>query len=65
MSDVDVAPVRERYSVASFQNDGVRMDDVTGSYEVGSSDVLEQEAEVVPCPICRKTFLIKDIEVKA
>jgi hypothetical protein len=41
------------------------MDDVTGSYEVGSSDVLEQEAEVVPCPICRKTFLVKDIEVTA
>lgn len=41
------------------------MDDVTGSYEVGSSDVLEQEADVVPCPICRKTFLVKDIEVTA
>jgi hypothetical protein len=26
---------------------------------------LEQEAEVVPCPICRKTFLVKDIEVTA
>ena len=50
-------------SGASFQNDGARMDDVKGPYEVGSSDVLEQEADVVPCPICRKTFVVKDIEV--
>ncbi|XP_023725068.1 uncharacterized protein LOC111874060 isoform X3 [Cryptotermes secundus] len=47
------------------ENAGARMDDVTGSYEVGSSDVLEQEADVVPCPICRKTFLVKDIEAHA
>jgi hypothetical protein len=41
------------------------MDDVIGAYEVGSSGVLEREADVVPCPICRKTFLVKDIEVIA
>jgi hypothetical protein len=66
VSDVDVAPVLERdNSDELFQNDGAGMGDVTGVYEVGSSDVLGQEAEVVPCPICRKTFLVKDIEVTA
>jgi hypothetical protein len=37
--------------------------DVAGACEVGSSDVTEQRAEVVACPICRKTFPAKVIEV--
>lgn len=56
---------KEHEETENKENNDARMDDITEAYEVGSGDVLEQDAEVVPCPICRKTFLVKDIEAHA
>jgi len=38
------------------------VDDITVVYDVENSCV-EQDTELIPCPICRKTFATKDIEV--
>lgn len=52
-----------RYSIIYlFQNDATPMDDITVVYDVENSCV-EQDTELIPCPICRKTFATKDIEV--
>jgi len=45
-----------------FQNDATPVDDITVVYDVGNSCV-EQDTELIPCPICRKMFATKDIEV--
>jgi hypothetical protein len=45
-----------------FQNDITQVDDITVVDDVENSCV-EQDTKLVPCPICRKTFATKDIEV--
>lgn len=45
-----------------FQNDATPVDDITVVYDVENSCV-EQDTELIPCPICRNTFATKDIEV--
>jgi hypothetical protein len=39
------------------------MGDMTVVYDVGSTGDMDLNSELVPCPICRKTFPAKDIEV--
>lgn len=46
------------------ENDATPVDDITVVYDVENSCV-EQDTELIPCPICRKTFATKDIEAHA
>ncbi|XP_069689184.1 uncharacterized protein [Periplaneta americana] len=48
------------------QNEASQRDDISVVYDAGgSSSKKEQDEDLVPCPICRKTFPPKDIEAHA
>lgn len=46
------------------ESDTTPVDDITVVYDVENS-CADQDTELVPCPICRKTFATKDIEAHA